>query len=291
MRKRIAALLISLSLLMAFCLSAAQAVTYPEKHGAVNDDAAVLSASTANDVDSLNSRSDVDFTVVTRHFLGGMDAQEYCDGLFKAWKLGENDVLLLLVIGEERYACTLGSDVSGKYISSEQLNSLLSSNLRPYFIQNRDYDGAVGHFLLAAASQAARAAGKTLNTNGLFGSSQTQGASSQSSSSSSGSSFTSWTEGVWNSFFSDNELNNANSYNYNYEYEYENESGFSMGKLILILIILLIIVKHRKKNGKSGLGPFGWMTVGAGAKQVMRDTNRSNHRHSPPPRNSRPPRR
>ena len=288
MQKRLIALFAAL--LLVFCLSSALAVTYPEKRGAVNDDAAVLSLSTANDIDTLNSRSDVKFTVVTRHFLGGADAQEYADGLFKAWSLEKDDFLLLLVIGEERYACVLGENISGKYISTEQLNSLLSSKLRQYFIQDRDYDGAVGQFLLAAASQAARSQGKSLNTSGFFGS-QAQSASNQSESNASSSNswhnFSSWTGDLWSSFFSDNELNEVDPSDYDYsDYDYDNESGFSTGKLILILAVLFIIIRNRRKNGKSGLGLLGWLTVGVGAKQVMNGIHSSGRRMPP-----RPPRR
>ena len=123
--KRIVAWIVMLALV--FSLTAAQAQTYPDRRGAVNDDAAVLSDSTAQDVDTLNSRGAGAYTVVTRHFLGGADAQAYCDGLFEAWGLGEDDVLLLLVIGEERYAVAMGS-TAAKYISTEQLNSIFSAN-------------------------------------------------------------------------------------------------------------------------------------------------------------------
>lgn len=241
MIKRISACFLALMLVL--CLTAAQAISYPEMRGAVNDDAAVLSDDTARDIDILNSRSDVRFTVVTRHFLGGADAQTYADGLFSAWNLGDQDMLLLLVIGEERYAASLGN-VAGKFISAEQLNSLFSSKLREPFIQRRDYDGAVGAFLLAAATQAARAQGDTLNTAGLFGT-----ASSAASSDTSGgwSSFSSWTGNLWSGFFSDDELNDLSGQNSIEDYEYDSGSGFSVSRLILILAVLFIILRGRRR--------------------------------------------
>lgn len=266
MLKRISALILALSL--CFCLTLAQAVTYPEKRGAVNDDAAVLSDGTAQDIDTLNSRSDVRFTVVTRHFLGGLDAQEYCNGLFDAWKLGKEDILLLLVIGEERYAATLGSSVAGHYISSEQLNSLFSSKLRQPFIQDRDYDGAVGAFLLAAATQVARAEGKTLNTAGLFGTAQ--GTASSGSGSSTWSNIGSWTSDLWSSFFSDDELNVPAGQSSGAQYEYDGDSGFSVGRLVLIVAVILFAMRSRRKQGKSGLGLLGWGAVGLGAREFMK---------------------
>ena len=232
-----------------FCLTAAQAATYPERRGAVNDDAAVLSDSVAADVDALNGRSSAQFTVVTRHFLGGADAQTYCDGLFDAWGLGDHDFLLLLVIGEERYAVAMGAQIKKNALSSEQLNTLFSAKLRQPFIQDRDYDGAVGSFLLAAASQIARAEGNTLNTAGLFGTSQS--AASNTASNSAGSSwFDSWTSNGWSAFFSDDDLNGSESGSQNYQYS--GGSGFSTGKLILIIFILFIILRNRHRRGDPG---------------------------------------
>ena len=269
MIKRVSALLLALTLI--FCLTTAQAVTFPDMRGAVNDDAAVLSDATAQDIDLINGRSEVGFTVVTRHFLGGMDAQEYCDGLFKAWNLGSEQVLLLLVIGEERYAATLGS-TAAKYISAEQLNSIFSAKLRQPFIQQRDYDGAVGAFLLETASQAARATGKTFNASGLFGTAQS--APSSSGSSSGGwSSFSNWTGDLWSSFFSDDELNDLSGQDYTQDYEYENDSGFSVSRLILILGVLFFILRSRRRQGKSGLGILGWGAAGMAAREAMKYTH------------------
>ena len=277
--KRILSLFFALALVLS--IATAQAATYPQRHGAVNDDAAVLSDGTAQDIVTLNGRSGANFTVVTRHFLGGLDAQEYCDGLFDAWEMGDNDLLLLLVIGEERYAATLGANIRKNALSAEQLNSMLSSKLRQPFIQDRDYDGAVGAFLLAAAGQIARADGATLNTSGLFGSSQTQSASSQSSGSASSASswFSSWTGDLWNGFFSDDELNDISASDTSYEYK--KDSGFSVWKLILIVAVLSAIVRSRRKQGKSGLGFLGWLVAGIGARNVM---NGIHHGGPRPPR-------
>ncbi len=243
--KRIIALMIML--IIALSLTSASAVVYPEKRGAVNDDAAVLSESTARDVELLNERSKVHFTVVTRHFLGGAEAQSYCSDLFAAWNLSDQDVLLLLVIGEEKYAAAMGGEVANKLISGEQLNSLFSSKLRQPFIQERDYDKAVGEFLLAAGAQAARAQGTSLNTAGLFGTSEVSGTSQQSSSSgNSWYNFGSWTGNLWNGFFSSEDLNDPDTTSYSFDYDHD--SGFSPGKLILIVAVLFIILRNRRRR-------------------------------------------
>lgn len=284
MLKRIGVCLIALALV--FALLPAQAVTYPTQRGAVNDDAAVLSDRTAADIDALNTRVDGKFIVVTRHFLGGADAQEYCDGLFSAWGLGEEDVLLLLVIGEERYAVTLGT-VAQLAISTEQLNSLLSSRLRQPFLQERNYDAAVGGFLLAAAAQIARFNGSSLNTAGLFGTAASSGASANTATQSSNASlFSNWSGNWWNGFFSDDDWEDTTDWDFStasQQNDFEERSGFSFGKLIVIAVILWLIVRNRRRKGKSGLGAAGWGAAAVGAKQVMKGVQDA-AQHRPPRR-------
>ena len=241
-----------LLLALVFSLTAAQAVTYPEMRGTVNDDAAVLSDSTAQDVETLNSRTSGTFIVVTRHFLGGVDAQEYCDGLFSAWGLGEDATLLLLVIGEERYAVTMGLEIK-QAISTEQLNSLLSSRLRQPFLQERDYDAAVGNFLLAAASQVARFQGKSLSTAGLFGTAAAQ--TTTSANQNSGFNFNNWSSSNWwGSFFSEDDDDWFENENYAVNYESNSGSGISLGKVILIAAVIFIILRSRRRQGTENHG-------------------------------------
>ena len=247
MRKTVCFALILLLLLLT---SVSYAVTYPAQRGVVNDDADVLSDATVKDIEKLNDRfSDVRFIVVTRHFLGGADTQDYCDNLFKAWNLYESDLLLLLVIGEERYAVTAGIAVTSA-LPSDGINNLLSSKLRKAFIQDRDYDGAVGSFILGTATQVARTNGTSLSTAGLFGT-ETQ---TQSSNSSSGSTLftTNLTGNWWNSFFSngeavDDEFPHSVSYTL-YETDNSSSSGFSFGKIILIAIVVMFFIRSRTKR-------------------------------------------
>ena len=80
----------ALILLLLLLTSVSYAVTYPMQRGEVNDDADVLSDTTVKDIATLNDRfGDMRFIVVTRHFLGGADVQDYCDNLYKAWDLNE----------------------------------------------------------------------------------------------------------------------------------------------------------------------------------------------------------
>ena len=151
--KRWIAWLLALMLLLP---AAALAVSYPAQRGAVNDDAGVLSEQTAADIEQLNTAArsaDISFVVATRHFLGGADAQAYCDGLFEAWKLDQKAALVLLVIGEERYAVAVGQgvrDMSGQ----EQINRLLAAKLRAPCRDDRSAAGAGGECRLARAAPA-----------------------------------------------------------------------------------------------------------------------------------------
>jgi len=262
MQKRFLCLLVMIVCLCAF--PALARVTYPEKRGYVNDDAAVLSMQTAKDIDLLNDRMNgAEFTVVTRHFLGGADAQEYCKGLFDYWWLDEDDVLLLLVIGEERYAVVMGDAVKS-CMSEEQLSSLLSSQLRAPFINERDYDGAIGSFLLSVSAQIARGMGENLNTGGLFGTEETVKSEV----------FDNWSGNWWEGFFADvvgdDEWDGAPEYagdTYYYE-AYEDDTDIS--RLAIIAIVLVFIVSRRRKKGKSGLGLIGWLLTFSGLKEVRK---------------------
>lgn len=151
-------------------LPAAQAEDYPPFQGIVADVAGVLSEETISDLKALSQRMEQKIGghiyVLTRHFLGGASPQVYADKVFEIWDLGENDALLLMVIGEESYALTLGS-LARSSLNKETENSLLAASFRPDFL-NRNYDQAVGAFSKAWAQALARAQGETMNETGLF---------------------------------------------------------------------------------------------------------------------------
>lgn len=276
MKKRAFSCLMALILLFltlqGAAASASASVSAPI-YRAVNDDAAVLSDMTAKDVEVLNDRAEdipLKFAVVTRHFLGGAAAQEYCDTLFEAWGASADMVILLLVIGEERYAVSTGAMVDS-FISREQMNTLLSGKLRGAFIDERDYDGAVGQFLLAVTDHAARAQNTSINTNGLFGT-QVQNVSQQSANTI----FDNWNGQWWSGFFAEESEDEdivdrfMDDDSYEVYYEAEADGGFSIGKLAIIAIVLVFISSRRAAKGKKGLGAAGWIVAGMGAKEVMK---------------------
>jgi len=222
---------------------------YPVQRSYVNDDATVLSAETVQDIDKINERLlSAELTVATRHFLGGADVQEYCKGLFDYWQLGSEDVLVLLVIGEERYAVFMGEQISA-YVSAEQLSSLTGTYLRPAFIAQRDYDGAVGDFLLALSSHIVRASGEALDTGGLFGTEETAPDAI----------FDNWNGNWWEGFFAENSYSEEGAYHWSGDvYDHEGRAE-DFGSLLVLIVVLLVLIHRRRKSNKGGLGWFGWL--------------------------------
>ena len=168
--KKMISLLISLMLLLGALPALAQQ-TYPECAGTVTDLALVLGDETIRDLEKLNSRyealTDGRIYLVTRHFLGGRDVNEYAEELFDAWKLQDQDVLMLMVIGEESYAMHLGKKASSA-LPRETLHAFFATHFHDAFMA-RAYDKAAGEVCIAALSRIADSQGKILNTAGLFG--------------------------------------------------------------------------------------------------------------------------
>lgn len=281
MKKRAVAYI--LALVFALAAVPALALSSINSQRVVYDDASVLSESLEADIKALNEKAedmDVRFAVVTRHFLGGADAQAYCDRLHSEYPDNGDLVLLLLVIGEERYAVTAGEQVL-KAVSLEQVNTLLSGKLRSTYLEERDYDGAVGQFFLAMAEQVARAKNVTLRTSGLFGTEKQAAADEEKNTI-----FDNWNGQWWSGFFAENVDESSYSENSTTEYEYyyeEDDEGFSVGKMIFIVIVLMWIVRRRAKNGKSGLGLMGWMVAKRGIDEAMKARN-TNRRYTRPRR-------
>lgn len=273
MKHRLTALLLAIMLILSVACGAF-AVSYPQQRGNVNDDAAVLSGSTVADIGSLNTKVKnalgLNFVVVTRHFLGGAEAQSYCSGLFRDWNLDSNTILLLLVIGEEKYAVTTGSNVK-KYISDEQINSLLSSKLRALYIEKRDYSGAVGNFLLALTAQAAATSGKKIETGGLFGT------TAHSAGSSGADAFLGWTGNWAEGFFSNNSYDTT-SYGANTSRQAaEDDDGPGFFSVVIWIAVLYFIFKgnrRRRARRHSAAEVVGAAAAGAFAANLFRNIGR-----------------
>ena len=144
---------------------------YPASQGSVTDAAAVLSASVVSDLtkaaERLEKATGVSLTVATVDFLDGASLQSYGDGLRAAWGMGDEDLLLLLCVGEDRFGLFPGEDVTDRLSSATQ-QKLLSAYLEAPFLR-QDYDGAVRSFVPALITECAKAWRTEVDLSGLLG--------------------------------------------------------------------------------------------------------------------------
>ena len=169
--KKFTALLLALLLCLALAAPALAATEYPPRpSGTVADLAGVLGEQAINDLETLSQRmeaaSDGHLFVLTRHFLGGADAQQYADKVFEVWNLTTRDALLLMVIGEETFALSLGQSAKAA-LPQETQTSLLGAFRTAYL--NRNYDQALADLALNLGQTLAKHSGSTLDASGLFG--------------------------------------------------------------------------------------------------------------------------
>lgn len=171
MKKTGFALIFSLLLVLSLFACTANAELYPEKNGYTVDLAGVLDNAMTADLNAMNERTRKAYGgavyLLTRDFLGGADAQQYAENLFRQWELGEQDALLVLVIGEEKYALCVG-DKLGKAMPHETRSACLADNLRDAYLSMR-YTEALNRFIPAFCQKAATTNGKELSTIGVFG--------------------------------------------------------------------------------------------------------------------------
>lgn len=169
--QKITALFAALLLCLSLAAPALAATEYPPRpSGTVADLAGVLGEKTIDDLETLSQRlesaSGGYIFVLTRHFLGGADAQQYADKVFEVWNLDAQDALLLMVIGEESFALSLGKSAKSA-LSQETQTSLLGAFRTAYL--NRNYDQALADLALNLGQAMAKNGGNTLDASGLFG--------------------------------------------------------------------------------------------------------------------------
>lgn len=168
---KMGALILALALCFGIVSLANAETEYPPRpDGAAADLAGVLGEKTLEDLETLNDRlldaAEGRVFVLTRHFLGGADAQQYADQVFKIWNLEKDDALLLMVIGEEEFALALGAN-SKNALSTESRNTLLGAFRNAY--KARKYDEALASLAVSLGQAMAKAKGNTLSDTGLFG--------------------------------------------------------------------------------------------------------------------------
>ena len=169
---RILALALALMLCVGLAAPAFAETKYPPRpQGTVADLAGVLGEQTISDMETLNTRLDTaaggKLYILTRHFLGGVNASNYAKKVFDVWGLDKNDALLLMVIGEETSAIALGS-AAEKAVPNDTQISLLANHFRTPFLA-RKYDEALADVTVQLGQTLAKAKNQTLDVTGLFG--------------------------------------------------------------------------------------------------------------------------
>lgn len=243
-------LAIALTLLLCWSgLAFAQAETeYPPRpQGMTADLAGVLGDDTTKDLETLSSRledaAEGHIYVLTRHFLGGVEVQRYADKVFEVWGLNGNDALLLMVIGEESYALSLGASAKAA-LSAEERTALLASHFRTPFL-DRQYDSAVSELARNLAPALAKAQGKTVDVSGLFGQKAAQAQAAATAKPQSASDF-------WNSMFARDDYQTTESDNEQiwnkWKTDWNNEEKSINWRSIIIWALVIYFLFFRKKK-------------------------------------------
>lgn len=235
--KRLLSLLL---VLVCLCTVASAEPRYPEKQGAVTDAAAVLSQSTMKDLAAfakeVDNETSIRFYVATVDFLDGASLSSYANGLRQYWKLDEDDLLLLLAVGEDKFG-TFGGDEVNRCLSTQVQDKLLSAYLEEAFLQQR-YDEAISRYVPALANELGKVYDENLDLGGLFG--QTQQTQVD------------WAQELsdrLNGLFHEDEPSPIDRVT-----REDKETGFSLGKVILTIFLLSII--FGKRRGRGGCNPF-----------------------------------
>lgn len=167
MMKRILCLLAVLTLL---CSAALAEPRYPAQKGIATDGAAVLSVKVLEDLRKLDKRLDKEdmprLYIVTVDFLDGEDVQIYADTLFDRWDLDDDEMLLLISVGEESYALAAGKNVDRLVSAATQEKLLVATFHEPFMAQQ--YDVAVAQFVPALVQELNKACGENVKTSDLF---------------------------------------------------------------------------------------------------------------------------
>ena len=167
MMKRLFSILLLLCML---CTVAAAEPRYPAKAGVTTDAAAVLSHETLEDLRTLDSRLDkadaLRLFIVTVDFLDAQPVQDYADALFDRWNLDDDELLLLIAVGEESCAIAAGRNADRLLAPATQAKLLAGSFTEPFLAQR--YDEAVSAFVPALVREINKVCGTSVPTDGLF---------------------------------------------------------------------------------------------------------------------------
>lgn len=143
---------------------------YPAQAGATTDRAAVLSHETLEDLRTLDSRlkaaDALRIRIVTVDFLDAQDVQVYADTLFTRWNLSDDELLLLMAVGEDAYAIAAGANVDRLLAPATQSKLVSAYFVGPFL--NQRYEEAIAAFVPALVREINKVCGTNVSTDGLF---------------------------------------------------------------------------------------------------------------------------
>ena len=263
MMKRFLSLLVAMLVLCA-CLPACAAPRYPERQGGTTDAAAVLSQSTLRDLATyaqrLKDETDIDLFVVTVDFLDGETLSSYGEGLFAQWKLDDDSLLLLLAVGEDKFATFSGKDVTRR-LSRQVQDKLLSTSLEGPFLRQA-YDEAIASFIPALTQEINKAFDANISVGGLFGQAGSESLSVEE-----------WADEWarrWNAAHDEESAPDSVGDRVTRE---DKSTGFSLGKVLLTVFLLMVIFgnfsdrrgRHGRRRGCGcGCAPFSSILAALG---------------------------
>lgn len=226
--------------LLCLCMTAAAEPRYPERQGNITDAAAVFSQSTMKDLtqfaDEVANETSIRFYVATVDFLDGASLSNYANGLRQYWLLDDDELLLLLAVGEDKFGSFGGAKVN-HCLSSQVQDKLLSAYLQEPFLQQR-YDDAISRYIPALTSELNKSFDGDIDLNGFFGQVQETTVN--------------WAD-EWSTrldeFFHEDEPTPMERVTHE-----DKDTGFSLGKVILTIFLLSVI--FGKRRSRRGCNPF-----------------------------------
>lgn len=250
MKKLIAVILV---ILMSLCLPVFA------QPAAVNDQAGALSPGLVSEINQLSillhQYLGIKLNILTRHFLGGEDVQVYTERQ-AALNNQPDEILMTIIIGEERYALSLG-EKAGQLISKDMADNLLSRHFRDAFLTQRAYDKALAVFLLSLSEQLQVTSSVNLPPNELLYTYAGQENAAAPSPTKAPKKDSSWL----GSIFADPDKVQEGARQYDQDAQQAAEGkggGLSLFQIALIGFVLYKIF-GKKRAGKKGCGPLGWI--------------------------------
>ena len=245
--------------------TAAPVAELPEKNGDVNDFANVLSPQLINEVSAfvkeLDKKTGVKLTLSLVHFLDGQQIGAYAQALSEKWQLGENDLLILLAVGEDNYYAWAGAQVEKK-LPSDSRQILLSRHLQAPFLAQR-YDGALTAYIPALAEALEKAYGKSLTLTGSLAPAAAAALPAKGFD---------WSQLLVYEPEDVRRVDEQVEDKVRQLITGEEDSGFSLVKTLIIAYVLwLIFGKKKARRGCAGCGcaPIGWILASLGLQKFF----------------------